>query len=198
MAPTERAFRTDLDKYYTIVFGTTTPSLMGRLKLWLSEFGLHCVAVYRFGKAVDRLRQRSRLLGLIPKLIHWVANLLMQFLHHVDLEEADIGPGFYIGHVGTIYIGPTTIGANFSITHNVTIGEGHSKGAEGIPVIGDNVWVGTGSVISGAITIGSGVTVTSGSVLSRSVPEGSLVGGNPGRVIMREYDNSKLIGFSVD
>lgn len=61
------------------------------------------------------------------------------------------------------------------------------------PTIGDNVWVGTGSIITGGIKIGNGVTISAGSFLSRDVPDNCLVAGNPARVIMRDYDNSRLV-----
>jgi len=117
----------------------------------------------------------------------------MQFFHHVNIDDATIGPGFFIGHVGTIYIGPVVIGENFSVTHNVTIGVGHSEGKTGLPSIGDNVWIGTGSVVSGAISVGNGVTIANGTMLTRSVGDGCLVAGNPGRVVMNSFDNSELL-----
>ena len=73
-------------------------------------------------------------------------------------------------------------------------GFGHSEGSEGYPVIGDEVWVGTGSVISGAIRVESGATITNGTMLSRSVPPRSLASGNPGRVVLQGYDNAALLG----
>jgi serine O-acetyltransferase len=186
-------YRADLEKYYQLGFGTKNPSIRQIFNLWIYNFGLHCVAVYRLGRFSDRLRLRIGLWALPLILIHRLLDLFIRFVYHVDID-ADLGGGFYIGHVGTIYIGPTTIGENCSLSHNVTIGIGHSEGKEGLPVIGDNVWIGTGSIISGAITVGNNVTIINGSILSRSVPDNSLVGGNPARVIMQNYDNSHLMG----
>jgi serine O-acetyltransferase len=186
-------FKADRLKYYLIELGDTNPSLFRKTLLWFNNFGLHCVAVFRFGKFAERLFGKSKLLGLPFVLSFRVLNYVMRMMHHVNIE-ADIGPGFYIGHVGNIYVGPVTIGANCSLTHNVTIGFGHTADGVGVPTIGDNVWIGTGSTISGKITIADRVTVVNGSVLSRSAPEGSLVGGNPARVILREYDNRPLFG----
>ncbi|MEA2030991.1 MAG: serine acetyltransferase [candidate division Zixibacteria bacterium] len=165
--------------------------------MWITNFGLHCVAIYRLGNFSRRVAQRNLIIGLPLILLHRPLNFLMRLVHHVDIDDADIGPGFYIGHVGTIYIGPTKIGANVNITHNVTIGVGHSKDEKGIPIIGDNVWIGAGSVIHGNISVGNRVTISSGCILSRSVPDGCLVVGNPGRVTLKEYDNSKLLLYSI-
>lgn len=186
-------FRADLEKYYVIGYGTRTPLFRQKIRLWIYNFGLHCVAVYRLGKFCESLYERRNLFALPVKIIHRLLDLFIRFIHHVNID-ADLGGGFYIGHVGTIYIGPTIIGENCSLSHNVTIGIGHSEGKEGMPVIGNNVWIGTGSIISGAIKVGDGVTVMNGSILSRDVPDGCLVGGNPARVIMQNYDNNHLLG----
>jgi len=187
-------FKEDLEKYYIIGYGTTNPSLRQKINLWIFNFGLHCVAVYRLGRFSERLYNRVRLLALPVILIHKLLDYFIKFFHHVNIDDAKLGGGFYIGHVGTIYIGPTTIGNNCSLSHNVTIGIGRSEGKEGLPVIGNNVWIGTGSIISGAITVGNNVTIVNGSVLSRSIPDGCLVAGNPARAVLQNYDNSTLFG----
>jgi len=189
-------FRADLEKYYLLAYGTKSPSFRQKMRVWVYEFGLHCVAIYRLGQFSERVRRRIGVLALPIIVIHRLLDYCVQLIHHVHIvEHARLGGGFYIGHVGTIYIGPTVIGDNCSLTHNVTIGVGHSRGKEGLPVIGNNVWIGTGSVISGAITVGNDVTVMNGSILARSVPDGCLVGGNPARAIMQNYDNSALLGL---
>lgn len=189
-------FRTDLDKFYWIDLGGLRPPLRRKLKMWVSHFGLHCVAVYRMGRFARRLSRRGNPLGMALYAVYEVLCYLVKLFHHVDIFAADIGPGLYIGHVGTIYVGRTSIGPNFSITHNVTVGVGVSGGSTGLPVIGRDVWIGTGCILYGNIAIGDGVTVNGGTVLSRSVPDRCLVGGNPGRIILRNYDNARLFGPS--
>lgn len=189
-----KLFRADREKYYRITFGSNHPSLFKRLTLWIFNPAFHCVMVYRFSGWASRLYRRNKLLGLPFKLAYLPLGFWMKGVYQMNLEDATFGPGLYIGHIGTIYIGPTTIGANCSLTHNVTIGIGQSEGAIGLPSIGDNVWIGTGATISGAITIGNNVTIANGCILSRSVPDGCLVAGNPGRVVLRDYDNNRLFG----
>ena len=190
-------FRFDLEKYYLIGYGKIDPPLSKRIRFWIMNFGLHCVACYRLGQCADRLYKRNKLIGFIPKVLHAALDYFMQMVHHVNIEATDIGPGFYIGHVGTIYIGPTKLGDNVSLSHNTTIGIGHSENAIGIPSLGNNIWIGTGSIISGALTIGDRATIMSGCILSKSIPEGSLVGGNPGRVVLRDYNNQKLLIWQI-
>ncbi len=186
-------FRADRRKYYRICFQTEAPSLRQRARLWLTHQGFQCVAAYRFDRAARRIARGHPLLGAVVVPVAAALGHATEFFHHVRIY-ADIGPGFYIGHASTIYIGPTSIGRNFSATHNVTIGYGQTDGARGTPVIGDDVWVGTGSVLSGAIRISDGVTIANGTMLSRSVPPRALVVGNPGRVVTQPYDNATLLG----
>jgi serine O-acetyltransferase len=186
-------FKADCEKFFLIELGTRHPSLLRKIKFCIRHFGLHCVAIYRLGEYASILFRKSKLLGLPVVLLHRLFEFQMHLLHHVYIE-ADIDGGFYIGHVGTIYVGPTKIGKNFSLTHNVTIGVGHSKGKSGIPTIGNDVWVASGAIIAGAIEIGNGVTVSPGSIITRSIPDRCFVAGNPARVLIRDYDNGFLLG----
>jgi maltose O-acetyltransferase len=51
--------------------------------------------------------------------------------------------------------------------------------------IGDNVWVGGGSVIVPGVTIGNNVTIGAGSVVTKDIPDNVLAYGNPCRVVRR-------------
>jgi serine O-acetyltransferase len=187
-------FASDLKKYYRIECGSETPPLARKLKVWTLNLGLHCVAVYRLGRVTRAALLRRHWHWLPLHFLYEALAFLIRFFHHVDIFAARVGPGFYIGHVGTIYVGRCRIGANFSLTHNVTVGVGNSGSVHGLPVVGDDVWIGTGSIVYGNIRVGSGVTVNSGSVLSRSVPDHCLVGGNPARMILRNHSNVALFG----
>lgn len=57
--------------------------------------------------------------------------------------------GLYIAHGTSVQIYANKIGKNLWMHHNVTIG----MIGEGRPIIGDNVYIGTGAVILGGITI---------------------------------------------
>jgi serine O-acetyltransferase len=185
------ALQADLRKYYRLHFGTASPSLGQRAYLWVTHFGLHCVASYRLARLARQVAARHRWAALPLVNCARTLELGLELLHHVRIS-AEVGPGFYIGHAGGIFIGPTRIGRNFSVTHHVTIGVGQTEGARGTPVLGDDVWVGTGTVLAGPITVGDGVTVANGAMVSRSVPPRCLVAGNPARVAMQGYDNAAL------
>ena len=87
-----------------------------------------------------------------------------------------IGKGLYIGHFGTLVIArEVVIGSNCNIAHNVTIGKVHQGKLKGHATIGDNVWIGTGTVIVGKINIGSNVLIAPNSFVNFDVPDNSVV-----------------------
>ena len=61
--------------------------------------------------------------------------------------------------------------------------------------IGNNVFVGSNSIILPNVTIGDNVVIGSGSVVSRSIPSNSLAVGVPARVIksLEEYKDGVLV-----
>jgi maltose O-acetyltransferase len=50
-------------------------------------------------------------------------------------------------------------------------------------IIGDNVWIGGGSIICAGLTIGSNTTIGAGIVVVKNIPSGVVAVGNPCRVI---------------
>ena len=55
-------------------------------------------------------------------------------------------------------------------------------------VIGDWVYIGTGSQILPGVTIEDHVLVAAGSIVTKSIPAGSIVAGNPAKIIGRLDD----------
>ena len=49
--------------------------------------------------------------------------------------------------------------------------------------IGDDVWIGGGSIILPGVTIGNNVIIGAGSVVTKDVPDNTLAYGNPCRII---------------
>lgn len=98
--------------------------------------------------------------------------------------EAEMGPGFYIGHFGTIIVSPfAVIGKNCNISQGVTIGNTPRGERAGAPTIGDNVFIGPGAKIFGKIKIGDNVAIGTNAVVTKDVDSGAVVAGVPAKVI---------------
>ena len=101
----------------------------------------------------------------------------------------EIGSGFYIGHFGCIFIYPDcTIGKNCNISQGVTIGNANRGKNKGYPKIGDNVYIGPGVKVIGAINVGNNVAIGANCVVTKDVPDNAVVIGIPGKII--SYDGS--------
>ncbi len=74
--------------------------------------------------------------------------------------------------------------AIYSATHPVKAEERYNGVELGLPVnIGDNCWIGGGSVICPGVSIGNNVCVGAGSVVTKSFGDNVLIAGNPAKVI---------------
>lgn len=102
-----------------------------------------------------------------------------------------VGPGLYIGHFGSIIVsGRAKIGKNCNLSQNVTIGAKNSGGHPGVPVIGDNCYIGPGAKVIGGITLGDNSVVGANAVVTKDFPAGSILGGVPAKVIGSSVDLS--------
>lgn len=104
-------------------------------------------------------------------------------------RDAWIGNDTKIGNY--VMMGPEIIilsgGHNFSDLTIPMINQGSSQRK---PVkIGDDVWIGTRTIILPGIQIGSHSIVGAGSVVTKDVPDWAIVGGNPARIIRYRNDN---------
>lgn len=58
--------------------------------------------------------------------------------------------------------------------------------------VGNDVWIGTGSVVLPNVTIGDGVVVSANSVVTQDVPSYAIVGGNPAQVVAFRFKQSLI------
>lgn len=99
---------------------------------------------------------------------------------------AVLGDGVFIDHATGVVIGETAeVGDNVTIYHGVTLGGTSLEGGKRHPTIGDNVTIGAGAKVLGAITIGSNTQIGANSVVIKSVPPDSVVVGVPGQIVGR-------------
>jgi len=98
--------------------------------------------------------------------------------------SAQIGHSFYIAHFGGIILNSNTvIGNNCNISQGVTIGVSGLGEKRGVPVIGDNVYVGANAVIAGKIKVSDNSLIGACSLVSSDVPENGVVVGVPAVVV---------------
>jgi serine O-acetyltransferase len=91
--------------------------------------------------------------------------------------------GLRIQHFGQIMIHDSvSIGYNATIYNSVTIGLQHDTDING-PIIGDNVYIGAGAKIIGAIKIGNNVRIGANAVVIKDIPDNSIAVGVPARII---------------
>ena len=94
-----------------------------------------------------------------------------------------IGKGFMIGHCFDIIVDAERIGDNVKIMQQVTIGRSIGGNKSGIPVIGNNVFIGAGAKIIGNVKVGNNVIIGANSVVTKDIPDNAIVGGCPARVL---------------
>lgn len=99
-------------------------------------------------------------------------------------SSANIGPSFYIGHFGGIIINSDTIiGKNCNVSQGVTIGVSGQGEKRGVPIIGNNVYIGANAVVAGKISIGNNVLIGACSMVNTSLLDNSVAIGVPAIVI---------------
>jgi serine O-acetyltransferase len=120
----------------------------------------------------------------IPFFPRWISHM-SRFFTGIEIHPgAVIGKRFFIDHGMGVVIGETTeIGDNVLLYQGVTLGGTSLQKKKRHPTLGNNVVVGAGAKIIGAITIGDNVKVGSGSVVITSVPHNATVVGVPGRIV---------------
>ncbi len=107
------------------------------------------------------------------------------YKYGIDIPPTtSIGSGFYIGHFGGIVVNErAVIGDNCNLSQQVTIGQLNRGPRKGYPVIGNDVYIGPGAKVAGAVRIGNDVAIGANSVVIDDVPDHAVVVGVPGSVV---------------
>ena len=119
-----------------------------------------------------------------------LARMLSQRVRHptgIEIHPgATIGRRCFIDHGMGIVIGETTeIGDDCTIYQGVTLGGTGKETGKRHPTIGDRVIVSSGAKVLGPFNVGNDVKIGSGSVVLKEIPDGCTVVGVPGRVVRR-------------
>lgn len=70
-----------------------------------------------------------------------------------------------------------------SLTHNASSRKFSDENVGGKIIIGNNVWIGTHSIILPGISIGDNCIIGAGTLVNKDVPNNSVITGSPGKLL---------------
>ena len=145
-------------------------------EILLTYSGVHAVLIHRISHRLWKANWKlsARILATVAKIFT-----------NVEIHPgAIIGRRLFIDHALGVVIGETAeIGNDVTLYHGVTLGGTTWHKEKRHPTIGNNVLIGSGAKILGAITLGNNVRVGANSVVIKDVPACCTVVGIPGRII---------------
>ncbi len=143
------------------------------LKVLLTD-GTAAMILYRFMQASRRWRL-SPLEMIFNKLIGIFGGCIIG-------RGAEFGPGLVLIHsIGIVINGQVRGGERVHIEHQVTIGANRRQS----PILGDDVFIGAGAKIIGAVNIGDRAKIGANAVVLHDVPSGETAVGVPARLVNR-------------
>ena len=154
------------------------PAARGWLEILFCYPGFHALSLHRFS---HWLWNSSLPLKLVARCLSQLGRLLTGIEIH---PGARIGTSVFIDHGMGVVIGETTeVGHRCLLYQGVTLGGTGKEDGKRHPTLAENVVVGAGAKVLGAITIGANTRIGAGSVVVRDVEQNCTVVGIPGRVI---------------
>jgi maltose O-acetyltransferase len=139
-------------------------------------------------------------MGILGSLYRLPRKLLLAYLKRQGLK---VGKNFYWGSgsvIDSTFCWLVEIGNDVTIADRVYIlaHDASTKLHIGYTrvekvVIGDRVFIGTGSIVLPGVTIGDNVIIGAGSVVTKNIPSHSLANGNPANITgtFNDYINKK-------
>ena len=152
------------------------PAAKGFLEIILCYPGFQALTVHRISHKLWKLK-----LPIIPRVLSQIT----RFITGVEIHPgATIGKGVFIDHGMGVVIGETSeIGNRCLLYQGVTLGGTGKEHGKRHPTLEENVVVGAGAKILGAIYVGTNTRIGAGSVVVKDVESNSTVVGIPGRVV---------------
>ena len=162
------------------------PAARSKIEVFLLYPTIHALIAYRISHFLY-----TKKLFFLARLISQIARFITGLEIH---PGAKIGKGLVIDHGMGVVIGETAeIGDNVLLYHGVTLGgTGKDKGKRH-PTVGDNVIIGSGAKVLGAIYIGSNSKIGANSVVLKDVPEGATAVGIPAKNIVKKKEEARSI-----
>ena len=173
------------------------PAAGSRLGVIFLYPSFHVMFFYKIGNILWRYN-----LKFLARLIMHFARIFTGIEIH---PAAKIGSNFFMDHGLGIVIGETTeIGENVTIYQGVTLGgimpsveSDLQRNQKRHPTVGNNVIIGSGAQILGAINIGDDARIGANSVVSRDVPANVTVAGVPAREFSRSAKKETFKPYAV-
>ena len=173
------------------------PAAGSRLGVIFLYPSFHVMFFYKIGNILWRYN-----LKFLARLIMHFARIFTGIEIH---PAAKIGSNFFMDHGLGIVIGETTeIGENVTIYQGVTLGgimpsveSDLQRNQKRHPTVGNNVIIGSGAQILGAINIGDDARIGANSVVSRDVPANVTVAGVPAREFARSAKKETFKPYAV-
>ena len=165
-----------LIKSYFKIIKERDPAAKGFLEIILCYPGFQALVLHRISHKLWKYK-----LPLLPRVLsQFTRNLTGIEIH----PGAKIGKGVFIDHGMGVVIGETSeIGDRCLLYQGVTLGGTGKDSGKRHPTLQENVVVGAGAKVLGAIHIGSNTRIGAGSVVVKNVEKNSTVVGIPGRVV---------------
>jgi len=152
------------------------PAAKGFLEIILCYPGFQALVLHRISHKLWKYK-----LPLLPRLLSQLTRNITGIEIH---PGAKIGKGVFIDHGMGVVIGETSeIGDRCLLYQGVTLGGTGKDSGKRHPTLQENVVVGAGAKVLGAIQIGSNTRIGAGSVVVKNVEKDSTVVGIPGRVV---------------
>ena len=127
------------------------------------------------------------------KLLARIISQLTRWFTGIEIHPgATIGRRCFIDHGMGIIIGETTeIGDDVTLYQGVTLGGTGKDTGKRHPTIGNRVVVSSGAKVLGPFTVGDDVKIGSGSIVLKEVPPGCTVVGIPGKIVKRYGESTE-------
>ena len=152
------------------------PAARGILEILICYPGFQALVMHRISHTLWNYK-----IPLLPRVLSQFTRLFTGIEIH---PGAQIGRGVFIDHGMGVVIGETSqIGNRCLLYQGVTLGGTGKDHGKRHPTLEENVVVGAGAKVLGAITVGTNTRIGAGSVVVRNVEADSTVVGIPGRVV---------------
>ncbi len=155
------------------------PAARNALEVLLCYPGLHAIWAHRLSHKLWK--------SGFKLFARWLSQI-MRGITGIEIHPgATIGHNFFIDHGRGVVIGETAeVGDRVTLYHGVTLGGTSLHKIKRHPTIEDDVVIGAGAKVLGAITIGANSRIGANAVVVKSAPPDSVIVGVPGQVVVRD------------